>query len=222
MGDIPEWMPRRAQGSHRWRPRASIADDGGMTESNAEPTSAPPPSAAATARLRRRANDRVAAGVASGLADYLNVDPLLIRVALVGLVLFNGAGFFIYLLAWLFIPVEGREQLRRRGLGPAHRGQSRHRGHRRMDPVRHRRHHVPRWTPMQPVVGPVDGSMTVRPITGFALALVVIAGGILLVRRTASAGPPGVTRLRPRASRQLWLRRPRLPSSRAGRESDRR
>ena len=80
-----------------------------MTESNTEPTSAPPASAAATTRLRRRASDRVAAGVASGLADYLNVDPLLIRVAFVGLVLFNGAGFFIYLLAWLFIPVEGRD-----------------------------------------------------------------------------------------------------------------
>ena len=165
--------------------------DGGMTESNAEPTSAPPPSAAATTRLRRRASDRVAAGVASGLADYLNVDPLLIRVALVGLVLFNGAGFFIYLLAWLFIPVEGRDSsvvegwVRRVGVNPGTAG-------------------TVAWIlfaivgtiflldAMQPVVGPVDGSMTVRPITGFALALVVIAGGILLVRRTASSGPPGV------------------------------
>ena len=162
-----------------------------MTESNAEPTSAPPASAAATTRLRRRASDRVAAGVASGLADYLNVDPLLIRVAFVGLVLFNGAGFFIYLLAWLFIPVEGRDSsvvegwIRRIGVNPGTAG-------------------TVAWIilaivgtmflldSMQPVVGPVDGSMTVRPITGFALALVVIAGGILLVRRTASAGPPGV------------------------------
>ena len=92
-------------------PDHSIVDDAGMTDSNAEPASAQPPptSAVAAPRLRRRATDRVAAGVASGLADYLNVDPLLIRVALVGLVLFNGAGFFIYLAAWLFIPVEGSD-----------------------------------------------------------------------------------------------------------------
>jgi phage shock protein PspC (stress-responsive transcriptional regulator) len=60
--------------------------------------------------------------VAAGLADYLNVDPLLIRAAFVGLMIFGGAGLVLYVGAWLLIPVEGHahsivdDALRRLGL----------------------------------------------------------------------------------------------------------
>jgi len=60
--------------------------------------------------LRRRASDRVIGGVAAGIADYLNVDPVLIRAAFVGLVIFGGAGLVLYLGAWLLIPVEGQDE----------------------------------------------------------------------------------------------------------------
>ena len=60
--------------------------------------------------LRRRATDRVIGGVAAGIADYLNVDPVLIRAAFVGLVIFGGAGLVLYLGAWLLIPVEGHDE----------------------------------------------------------------------------------------------------------------
>lgn len=60
--------------------------------------------------LRRRAGDRVIAGVAAGLADYLNIDPLLARAAFVGLMIFGGAGIVLYVGAWLLIPVEGKTQ----------------------------------------------------------------------------------------------------------------
>jgi phage shock protein PspC (stress-responsive transcriptional regulator) len=72
--------------------------------------------------LRRRATERVIGGVAAGLADYLNVDPLLIRAAFVGLMIFGGAGLVLYVGAWLLIPVEGHahaivdDALRRLGL----------------------------------------------------------------------------------------------------------
>jgi phage shock protein PspC (stress-responsive transcriptional regulator) len=56
--------------------------------------------------LRRRGDDRVLGGVASGLADYFNVDPLLIRIGFVGLMVFNGLGLGLYLLCWLFIPTD--------------------------------------------------------------------------------------------------------------------
>src|SRR5688572_5620991 len=46
--------------------------------------------------LRRRSDDRVIGGVASGLGDYLNVDPLLIRIGFVGLMLFGGLGLRLY------------------------------------------------------------------------------------------------------------------------------
>ena len=60
-------------------------------------------------RLERRTSNRVIGGVAGGLADYLNVDPLLIRVGFAGLMLFSGAGIPLYLLGWLFIPLAGHQ-----------------------------------------------------------------------------------------------------------------
>ncbi|HEY7848267.1 MAG TPA: PspC domain-containing protein [Candidatus Limnocylindria bacterium] len=60
--------------------------------------------------LRRRATDRVIGGVAAGIADYLNIDPVLVRAIFVGLVVFGGAGLVLYLGAWLLIPVEGRNE----------------------------------------------------------------------------------------------------------------
>lgn len=64
---------------------------------------------AAGRHLRRRANDRVIGGVAGGLGDYFNVDPLLIRIGLVGLIIFGGAGLVLYLVAWLLLPAEGQD-----------------------------------------------------------------------------------------------------------------
>ncbi len=60
--------------------------------------------------LRRRATDRVIGGVAAGIADYLNIDPVLVRAVFVGLVVFGGAGLVLYLGAWLLIPVEGHNE----------------------------------------------------------------------------------------------------------------
>ncbi|MGI8828276.1 MAG: PspC domain-containing protein [Candidatus Limnocylindria bacterium] len=56
--------------------------------------------------LRRRSDDRVVGGVASGIGEYLNVDPLLIRIAFVGLIVFGGLGLLLYVLAWAFVPDE--------------------------------------------------------------------------------------------------------------------
>jgi len=60
-------------------------------------------------RLRRRTSDRVIGGVAGGLGDYLNVDPVLLRAAFAGLMIFGGAGLVIYVLGWLLIPEAGHE-----------------------------------------------------------------------------------------------------------------
>ncbi len=50
-----------------------------------------------------RSNDRKLAGVCGGLAEYINIDPTVIRViwALVGL---TGAGLVAYLVCALVIP----------------------------------------------------------------------------------------------------------------------
>lgn len=61
-------------------------------------------------RLHRRSDERVIAGVASGLGDYFNVDPLLIRIALVASLVFGGLGIFLYAAAWLLVPEEAEER----------------------------------------------------------------------------------------------------------------
>lgn len=55
-------------------------------------------------RLRRSTTDRKIVGVAGGIARHLDVDPLLIRVALVVLIFFGGAGLLIYGACWLLVP----------------------------------------------------------------------------------------------------------------------
>ena len=54
-------------------------------------------------KLYRDTNNKVLAGVCAGLAEYVNIDPTIIRViwALVGL---SGAGIVAYLACALIIP----------------------------------------------------------------------------------------------------------------------
>ncbi|MEO6059710.1 MAG: PspC domain-containing protein [Candidatus Limnocylindria bacterium] len=59
--------------------------------------------------LRRRTADRVIGGVAGGLGDYFNVDPLLFRIGFVGLIIFGGAGLVLYIIGWLLLPAEGQD-----------------------------------------------------------------------------------------------------------------
>ena len=49
-------------------------------------TTEQPQTAPSPRLLRRRATDRVIGGVAAGIADYLNIDPVLVRAVFVGLV----------------------------------------------------------------------------------------------------------------------------------------
>lgn len=60
--------------------------------------------------LRRSTDDRMLAGVAGGLARYLDVDATLVRIAFVILTVVGGAGVPLYLAAWLLIPEDGADQ----------------------------------------------------------------------------------------------------------------
>ncbi|MCA9969968.1 MAG: PspC domain-containing protein [Anaerolineales bacterium] len=55
-------------------------------------------------RLTRSTNDRMIAGVAAGLAEYMNLDPSLVRLIFVLLALFGGPGLLIYLVLWIVMP----------------------------------------------------------------------------------------------------------------------
>lgn len=137
--------------------------------------------------LRRRTDDRVLGGVAGGLGDYFNVDPLLIRIAFVGLMIFGGAGLVLYVVGWLLIPVVGEEMssveaaFRRIGLTPQRLG----------------------WIAVVlvaififstlPIGGPIDGSGNlyigplpgIDPVAFWAMAVIVV--GYLLIRRRETA-----------------------------------
>lgn len=59
-----------------------------------------------TPRLIRSRQDRVIAGVAGGIAQYLAVDPVIIRLGFVAL-LFAGFGLLLYPVLWVIMPEEG-------------------------------------------------------------------------------------------------------------------
>ena len=56
-------------------------------------------------RLYRSVDDRMVAGVAAGLAAYMKVDAVWIRIAFVTLTLFShGLFLLVYLAAWMLVP----------------------------------------------------------------------------------------------------------------------
>lgn len=57
-----------------------------------------------TRRLVRRTDDKVVAGVASGLAAYLGVDPVLVRVGFVLAATIGGFGILAYIVMWVLTP----------------------------------------------------------------------------------------------------------------------
>jgi len=52
-------------------------------------------------RLYRNADDKIIGGVASGLANYLGIDPVIMRIVFV---LLFGALFWVYILLWIIVP----------------------------------------------------------------------------------------------------------------------
>lgn len=55
-------------------------------------------------KLYRSNTDKVIGGVAGGLADYFNMDPVVIRILFVLLAIFGGGGVLIYIVLWIAIP----------------------------------------------------------------------------------------------------------------------
>lgn len=57
-------------------------------------------------KLYRSKNNKMIAGICGGIAEYLNADPSLVRLATVLIVLFTGGmGLLVYVIAWVIIPV---------------------------------------------------------------------------------------------------------------------
>jgi phage shock protein PspC (stress-responsive transcriptional regulator) len=55
-------------------------------------------------RLYRNPFDKVLGGVCSGIANYFDVDPVILRLIFAVLFLTFGIGFLAYIIAWIVIP----------------------------------------------------------------------------------------------------------------------
>jgi len=54
-------------------------------------------------RLYRSGKERILGGVCGGVAEYLNVDPTIIRLLWIVFGL-TGAGILAYIIAWIIVP----------------------------------------------------------------------------------------------------------------------
>lgn len=57
-------------------------------------------------RLYRSEDDKILGGVCGGIAEYVGVDPVIVRLLWVIGALAWGAGILLYILAWVLIPEE--------------------------------------------------------------------------------------------------------------------
>src|SRR5687768_6677314 len=64
----------------------------------------------ATPRLERPTDGRMVAGVATGLARHLNIEPVLVRLTFVVAVLAGGFGVLAYVAGLLLIPEAGSDK----------------------------------------------------------------------------------------------------------------
>lgn len=55
-------------------------------------------------RLYRSKKDKIIGGVCGGIAEYFNIDPVIVRVIAVVLAFMWGFGILAYIIAWIIIP----------------------------------------------------------------------------------------------------------------------
>ena len=58
----------------------------------------------ATKRLFRSQKNKIIAGVCAGIAEYFDIDPIIVRILFVLTALFQGVGFLAYIIMWIVVP----------------------------------------------------------------------------------------------------------------------
>jgi|GEM_PF-672670 len=64
----------------------------------------PPPEEFSPKHIYRSRRGKMIAGVCGGIAEYISIDPTIVRLAWVLLTLIYGSGIFLYLIGWIIIP----------------------------------------------------------------------------------------------------------------------
>lgn len=149
------------------RPRR--AQDVVVTETTVTDPTTPPQ----VRPLRRVQRPRMLGGVAGGLARYLDRSPVVLRVAFALLALLYGLGVVLYLLAWITIPLEGRDESA-------------------ADALLRRVAGAPAWLRIVLLAG--AGILVLQglvgPDLGVLSGVVLIAAGVALFRRDGQAPAP--------------------------------
>lgn len=55
-------------------------------------------------KLYRSVTDKMIGGVCGGLAEYFEIDPVLVRLIFVLAVIFGGSGILAYIILWIIVP----------------------------------------------------------------------------------------------------------------------
>lgn len=59
-------------------------------------------------KLARSQKDFILGGVCGGIAEYFEVDSMLIRL-ITAILIFSGVGLLIYIFMWIILPIEGHD-----------------------------------------------------------------------------------------------------------------
>lgn len=63
-------------------------------------------------RLYRSKKEQMLGGICGGLAEYIDVDPSIIRLVFVVLIVLSGGLFLlVYIAAWVIVPVSPEESM---------------------------------------------------------------------------------------------------------------
>jgi phage shock protein C len=60
-------------------------------------------------RLYRSKKEKMIAGICGGIAEYMNVDPTVIRLLWVLFSLLGGSGIIAYIICWIIIPINPKQ-----------------------------------------------------------------------------------------------------------------
>ena len=90
-----------------------------MADDDHDPFDRPAAPGRTLRRLRRSSSDRMVGGVCGGIAAYVGIDPVLVRIGFILLSIAGATGLLLYLLLWAVVPAEGSDRAfaHRVGLG---------------------------------------------------------------------------------------------------------
>ena len=104
-----------------------VANTLGMPDGSRDEATGLGPAPSANRKLYRDPDEKKVAGVCSGLALYLDVDVTLVRILMLVAFICGSAGFWIYVIFWIAVPLADTlaKKCELRGLAPTAENMSR-------------------------------------------------------------------------------------------------